>query len=259
MKTENPPSKKPPAWLHALADEELPSEASLDGAIYRRARSFKHDFFAATGLYEGPRGRVVLKMGRQARLFGLPMAWIGRLLTRHEARLYGLVDDLPGVPRFLGAIGRNAFLHEYVEGRELNRDDRLPDDFFPRLAELIRAIHARGIAYVDLEKRENILLGDDGRPYLIDFQISWHWPANRGGDTWPARAWLRLLQSSDRYHLLKHWRRYRPDQLSPEQLSASQRPPIWISWHRLLFRPFTVVRRRILEHLGARPRRIEHV
>ncbi len=220
---------------------------------YRRATIFKHDFFAATGLYVSESGKIVVKIGRVSALSFIPTRWIGEFLARHEARLFGLVAGLSGVPRFLGRVGPTGIAHEYVEGRPLGRDDRVDDRFFPRLAELLDAMHRRGVAYVDLEKRENILHGADGRPYLIDFQISWHWPRARLGDTWFARRLLRVLQESDRYHLHKHWRRQRPDQYAamfPD--GAEGRPPPWIRLHRAIFRPVTLLRRRVLVWLGAR-------
>ncbi len=191
-------------------------------------------------------------MGRQAPLFGLPMAWIGQFLTRHESRLYRMTGSVDGIPAFLGHHGAAGFIHEYIPGRPLQKEDRPGDQFFPRLSAILDHIHAAGAAYVDLEKRENILLGDDGKPYLIDFQISWHWPANRGGNTTFARFVLAVLQQSDRYHLLKHWRRLRPDQLHAQALAASQAPPFWIRWHRAIFRPITLLRRRVLVWLGER-------
>ncbi|MCP4245982.1 MAG: hypothetical protein GY778_02940 [bacterium] len=51
---------------------------------------------------------------------------------------------------------------------------------------------------------------------------------------------------------MKHWRRLRPDQLTPEHLAQSYKPPFYIAWHRALFRPLTRVRRQILVWLGAR-------
>ena len=76
-------------------------------------------------------------------------------------------------------------------------------------------MHGRGIAYVDLHKRENILVGVDGQPYLIDFQIGLALPA-----WWPANlemieAVIRLAQHNDTYHLAKHVARCRPDQSAP--------------------------------------------
>ncbi len=246
------PHRKSPLWLRALGRGEPPLTLEVGGNRYTFQRGFKHDFFAATSLYQGDAGKVVLKIGRTAGLFGLPMTWVGRRLMRHEANLFELAKGIEGIPRCLGTWGKTGIVHDYVEGRPLTKGDQVEDEFFPRLWKLLDELHARDIAYVDLEKRENVIRGDDEQPYLIDFQISWHLPANRGGSTWPARKLLSILQASDRYHLLKHWRRMRPDQLDDKMLDASYRAPFWIAWHRTLFRPVTHFRRWILVGLGAR-------
>lgn len=236
----------------ALGANDLPERFLLAGVEYSHAKTFKHDFFAATGLYEGPAGRAVLKVGRIAPLFLFPMTWTGRLLAQHEARLYEMMHSVPGVPKFIGRLGPTGIVHEYVEGRPLRKGDVPCDEFFPRLSSMLDQIHARGAAYVDLEKRENIICGDDGMPYLIDFQISWHVPVRRGGETWPLQMVRDVLQTSDRYHLLKHWRRLRPDQLPAGALADRTNVPFWIRWHRIIFRPLTLLRRQILVWLGAR-------
>lgn len=236
-----------PAWLRALGRRDLPTQIEVDGRPYAHMKTFKHDFFAVTGLYEGGAGRVVLKVGRQAPLLGIPMRWVGRFLFRRESRLLKKTQHLNGVPLFSGSWEDTGLVHPFIEGRPLSKDDPIADDFFPRLETLIVEMHALDIAYVDLEKRENVLVGDDGGPWLFDFQIAW----DRAG--WFGTRWiLRILQKSDRYHLLKHWRRLRPDQLDEARLRESQSPPFWIAGHRLLFRPFTHLRRRVLVWLGAR-------
>lgn len=251
----DPPDPAPcrqKAWLRALGRKDLPASIDLCGHRFEKIGPFKHDFFAATGLYGAPAGKVVLKVMRRAPCWGLPMAWLGGLLARHEVRMYRLAQPIRGVPRLLGPWGPTGFVHEYIEGRTLAREDRPDDAFFPRLEAMLAQIHARDAAYVDLEKRENIILGNDGAAYLIDFQISWHLPVNRGGRSSVARLFLRILQEADRYHLLKHWRRHRPDQLTPEQIAKSYRGPLWVSGHRALFRPLIRLRRQVLTWLGAR-------
>jgi len=240
------------AWLRALGRAEPPPRLTLASGTYEFVKNFKHDFFAATALYSGPSGKAVLKMGRCISLFGLPTAWIGRWLTRREGRMYELMADIEGVPAWLGYDGASALAHAYVEGAPLGRRDAVNDEFFPRLSAMIDAIHARGAAYVDLEKPENILLGEDGRPHLIDFQISVYYSPVSLRRWWLPRKVLSTLQLSDRYHLLKHWRRLRPDQLTAEQMAESYKAPFWIAWHRRIFRPLTLLRRWILVRLGER-------
>jgi len=242
-----PDKKGPPPWLRALGHRDLPMRFEIDGAEYSLAKTFKHDFFAATGLYEGDAGRVVLKVGRQASAYGIPLRWVGRVLCRRETRLLRKTHHLDGVPRWVGAWEDTGLIHEFIAGQPLRKGDDPADDFFPRLESLLADMHALDIAYVDIEKRENVLVGDDGRPWLFDFQIGW----DRSG--WFATRWvLRILQRSDRYHLLKHWRRLRPDQLDDARRREASRPPFWVAGHRLLFRPITRLRRMILVRLGAR-------
>jgi len=250
------------AWLRALGREEMPTRIDLPDGPYLHERTYKHDFFAATGLYTGPSGLAILKIGRQASVFGLPMRWLGKRLADRECELYQAVADLSGVPRCLGRWGPTGFVHAFVQGHPLQRDERVDAHFFPRLEQLLKQLHQRGIAYVDLEKRENILVDDQGHPWLIDFQISWHWlndgqPRQGLQRLIPAalgRFILARLQEGDLYHLLKHHRRHRPDGLTSQQIAASYRSGPFIAMHRRLFRPFTLLRRSILKKLTGRSR-----
>jgi hypothetical protein len=255
-------SRSKHAWLRALGRADLPARIRLADAEYTHTRTYKHDFFAATGLYGGPGGQIVLKVGRAAPLFGLPMSWLGRFLMQREEEIYRAAGDLPGVPRWLGRWGETGLIHAYVEGHPLQPRESVDELFFPRLAELLDELHRRHIAYVDLEKRENIIVDDDGRPHLIDFQISWYWPAGTGCRQGLRRLipeelgqfMLARLKEGDLYHLLKHRRRHEPEALTPEQRAASYRHGGLISLHRRLFRPLTLLRRRLLKFLTGRSR-----
>ncbi|HWL93923.1 MAG TPA: hypothetical protein VNT79_10345 [Phycisphaerae bacterium] len=229
----------------------MPATIHVGGQAFHRVREYKHDFFAATGLYANGTERMVLKMGRQAPLLGVPLLFIGKFLSKREGRLLQAAAGVPGIPGTFGIVQTTGLLREYVDGAPLGRKDVPGDDFFPSLAGMLEALHARGMAYVDLEKPENILRGQDDKPYLIDFQISWM-KAGWLGKRWPYRPLLRILQESDRYHLFKHWRRSRPDQLDAGAVEKYGRPPFWIRWHRFFFRPITLFRRQVLVWLGAR-------
>jgi hypothetical protein len=244
-----------PAPFRALGNDDPPAEIEVRGRPYRRVEVFKHDSWAATALYEGPAGRIVCKFNRRQSLLGLPMAWLGRLLAQREARILARLADLPNVPNPCGPVtvaGRVlpiAVAHDYIPGHPLRRREAVRADFFPRLRDLLAEMHHRQMAYVDLHKRENILVGDDGEPYLIDFQISLalthRWPDT----TAPVQVLLRLMQRSDEYHLLKHVAKSRPD---PDGARPAKQLPWWIRAHRLVAVPFRELRRRLLVALGIR-------
>ncbi len=241
--------KRPPHWLLALGRSSPPERITVAGNEYRLRKLFKHDFFAATAMYAGTAGDVVLKIGRRADVFGVPTAWIGRLLAQHEASMLRALQDLEGVPRFIGRWQATGVVHEFIPGSPLSREARVPDDFFDRLGRTVQAIHDREMAYVDLEKPQNVIVGDDGKPYLVDFQIGWHLSPKHGGRTPPGRWLLRRLQEGDRYHLLKLRRRVRRDQLSAEELEQSYRKPFYVRLHRRFTGPLLRLRRGTLNRL----------
>jgi hypothetical protein len=232
----------------------LPAQILARGHTYAKRRVFKNDFFAVTAMYEGDAGRVILKVHRQAPFVLIPLGWVGRILRARERAAFEHLDDVGGVPRLIALWGSTGLVREYVEGHPLARGERVPDDFHDRLRSLIGTIHRRGMAYVDLEKCENVLVGEDGRPWLFDFQICWYLPARWGGELWPFRAIRSWLQAGDRYHLVKLQRRTRPDQLSADQLAASYRRPWYVRVHRLATWPFTWCRRRVLDAVDPRRR-----
>ncbi len=227
----------------------MPASIEVSGVGYTHLATWKHDFFAATGLYEAGQRRIVVKIGRRVGFLGFPLGWIGRLLARHEADMLRRLADLDGIPRLVGMCGNDAFAHSFVPGRTLRKGERVNDDFFKRLSALLDVLHQRRMAYVDLEKPNNVLVGDDGQPYLLDFQISWPWPLGRLADTGPAWWVGRRLQQGDLYHLRKLQRRIRPDQMTPQELADSYHRPWPVRLHARLTRPLTRLRRRALANL----------
>lgn len=228
----------------------MPQAVTCRGRRYEHVETFKHDFFAATGLYRGSDGLAVLKMGRESDFMSFPLSWIGRFLVRREAAMYERVEDLPGIPAYLGKLdGDRGFLHAFVPGHPMERHEPVGDAFFDELLGLVRALHARHIAYVDMNKRQNVLVGDDGRPHLIDFQISLFLPPRGVWRLSPFRWLLARFQHGDWYHCLKHKRRLRPDLLTPAQRAEVERLSAWIRLHRVVARPLTQLRRRILQRI----------
>ena len=212
----------------ALGSSPLPVEVELDGTTYRLQLTFKHGFMAAVALYRNGADRVVCKFHRRTSFFGLPLAWLGRRMADYESAVLGRLHDIDGVPRLRGRPDRWTVARDFVPGEPLKRDTEVNDRFFPRFFRTLRQIHGRGIAYVDLEKSWNILRGEDGRPYLIDFQTAFYVPERLLGGTAPFNLIRRLLQRADRYHAGKHMRRVRPEALTPEECARTRKKPLLV-------------------------------
>lgn len=254
-----PPRPRPPMF-RALGASEPPGELEIGGRPHRLVRVFKHDSWAATALYEGEGGLVVCKFNRVQPIGFVPMGWLGRRLATNERTILQRLDDVPNVPRWSGDVRvggrvlRNAVAHEFVPGRPLGREMRMGEVFFAELREVLDEMHRRGMAYVDLHKRENILVGDDGRPHLIDFQISFATPDGWVRHTITTRLVRRIFQRSDDYHLLKHVARDRRPPGAPDSAEVERQRPWWIRLHRWIARPIRAARRGLLTRLRVRDR-----
>jgi hypothetical protein len=109
------------------------------------------------------------------------------------------------------------------------------------------AIHSRGVAYCDANKRSNILIDQAGECFLVDYQISFR---RRDDLPWPISGILAgavsYVQRSDLYHIYKHKRRLCPEALTPLEEKISRNRGILHSLHRKLTDPWRFIRRRFL-------------
>lgn len=230
--------------MYACGKAGLPESISVNGLQYNLDVLFKHDFFACTGRFvcSANGEKIVLKISRLQPFCGIPLNWLGRLLRHHEFCILSRLQDLQQVPQIACKFGKNGLIYRYIDGHSLDERPHMPDEFFVELEQLLKTVHAKGICYLDLNKRGNILLGQDQRPYLIDFQISLCLP-----------KWLGFiangLQKEDMYHLLKHKRRFRPDLMTSQEKLLSRKVSVAIGIHRFISRPFRDIRRWILRKL----------
>ena len=255
MNQQAPPAAKStstrPSLFRALGKAEPPPEIEIEGKTYQHERTIKHDSWAATATYMHGDQRVVCKFNRIQPILLLPTRWLGRRLAQREADMYARLSDLPNIStgyRDVFSDGKrlpNAVAHDFIDGHPLRWHDSVDDTFFEKLRETIQEIHRRDIAYVDLNKWENIIVMTNGDPALIDFQIS----VRLTGKFWPVRSILRVLQQCDLYHVAKHASRIRPDLYSDE---VARVRPWWIRMHRKIANPFRAFRRRTLVWFGVR-------
>ncbi len=235
--------------MYALGEAGLPLTVTTRGRTYALEHVVKHDFWAGTGFYRDVESgaRAVVKINRQTSFAFIPLRWIGRRLRRREVRAYERCADLPNVPALLGDASDTGFVHAFVEGGPLNKERKTPDPFFEELMSLVRELERRGIAYVDSQKPQNILLGEDGRPHLIDFQVSFDATAWR--PRWLGRMLLKPLVRGDVYHVLKNKRRFRPDLLTPDEIATLNNKGPLHKLHGWISAPYHWVRKPLMKWL----------
>lgn len=231
--------------MYACGQAGLPKVIFCLGKQWQLDTLFKHDFFACTGCYLNKETgkKVVLKFSRLRSFLGFPLAWIGRFLRNREMKILLQLKGIEQVPSIIKPYGRNGLIYHYIEGKSLDEKPDIPNEYFDKLQTLLDKIHQCHICYMDMNKRGNILLGDDGEPYIIDFQISLFLPGK-----WSDRL-RQIFQREDNYHLLKHKRKLRPDLLSEQEHQNAKRTSLLIRIHRSIAGPFQKVRRLILRFM----------
>ncbi|HEY7675462.1 MAG TPA: hypothetical protein VIG69_00210 [Candidatus Methylomirabilis sp.] len=231
--------------------EKTPQVLHLADGSYHFVRVLKADMFSINTLYSHQGKPYVMKRFRVRVFGGMLLFPLAMLVARREHRVYRQLQELPGVPRLGPRVGRAAFLHEYIPGitlRATPKKGAIHDEFFPRLREIIDALHRRRIFYWDLAKSDNIIVGEDGKPYLIDFQVCVRFP--------PADSFLgRLLnplfercRQEDLYHFCKLKRKWRGDQLTGDELARARRTKFGAFWWRWMSRPYLRIKRKVYPH-----------
>lgn len=243
-------ARERPAMLRALGRNEPALLVTVDGEQYERVAVFKHDSWAATAEYSSADGRsIVCKFNRQAPIGWIPMGWLGQFLGYRERYFLQALAGVPGIPSVFrevkvhGRIMSNVVAHEFIPGKPLSLSSNLRSDFFENMKRVLAELHDRRIAYFDLHKQENVIVGEDGYPYLIDFQVSLKLPNGR-----MFTKIFGMLRDSDLYHVEKHRWIHRQASLS----DVNQMRPWWIKLHRLFSVPLRTIRRRFLVAIGVR-------
>ena len=152
-----------------------------------------------------------------------PVRWLGKRQLRRERRALGQLAGVDGVPAILGDLPPHGLFLQPMKGEAITRWRRRPHPeigtMLDRLEVLVDRIHARGVAHLDLRKRDNILVAPDGTPSVIDFNASVLFrPGSLG-----ARLVFPMLRAVDRSALLKWKALLLPEQLTPEERRRHRR------------------------------------
>lgn len=158
--------------------------------------------------------RVVVKDFRRSDvLFRL---LIGPILISREYGALLRLQGVQGIPRAVQKIDRYAMVIEHVEGKSLREaPGPITEEFFDRLAEIVHAVHERGVTHCDLRSSGNVVMSEEGRPYVVDFAAC----VLRGRGHNPLINFLyRQFVLADDNAVLLLKRKHAPDSLRPEEL-----------------------------------------
>jgi len=172
---------------------------------------------------------------------------IGLVLMAREWRAHRRLVGVPGIPACLRRE-RWRLTFECVEGAPIPLADpeALTPEYFARLYDLVREMHARGVAHGDLKSRNNVLVDINGLPAVVDFSAAFTLGRN------PVEALIvPYLKEDDLRAIGKTKLRSAPHLLTAEeeQLLARKRPFVqaaarFLHGVRLLIKRVSVVANR---------------
>ena len=193
--------------------------AGMPPPVSAPRRLLAKGYQGAVYLVETATGPVIVKQA----MGGWLARTLRRAMLRREYRIYLQLQGVAGVPRCLG-LWDDMLALEFIPGSSL-RIARLSaaerTRFFAHLLDVIEAMHRAGVAHGDLKRKDNILIGPGGQPFLIDFGTAVYAPLD------DAIAWRRLLfrqvQRMDLNAWVKLKYRGRLEEMTPE-VAARFRP-----------------------------------
>ena len=151
---------------------------------------------ASIFLYRGPGGEFIVK-----KAFGsMIRKKLSEASIRHEEQVYRKLNGIPGIPKCFGLLDTKYLILEYISGdsyRMLEHELNDRNHFFSNLLSILNDMHTAGVAHGDLKRKDNILVGPNQEPFIIDFGVS-VLAEGRGGFIFNA------IRQADRNAWIKH-------------------------------------------------------
>ena len=148
---------------------------------------------------------------------------VGPILIRRESGALRKLKGVRGIAQIVARLDRYSLAIEHIPGASLEhvQPEALSNEFYRELREVVDGMHARGVAHCDLRSRGNVMLGDDGKPYIVDFAAC----VFRGRGINPFSRWLfGQFVLADRHAVLLAKRRATPHLLTEDEIAELETP-----------------------------------
>lgn len=96
----------------------------------------------------------------------------GKAFASHEYRILKKLSGLEGIPRVISLTDSTLEI-SFIDGAPIQTlPEPLPHETYFKLENLLNEIHKRKIVHLDLRHRKNILISENGDPFILDFESS---------------------------------------------------------------------------------------
>lgn len=94
----------------------------------------------------------------------------GRFAVNVEGKTLKKLEGNMSVTKQVKFLSPYTLSFAYIKGKSLKQCDNIKKDFFITLERNVRDMHEKEIVHLDLRNLGNIIMGENGYPYIIDFQ-----------------------------------------------------------------------------------------
>jgi len=143
---------------------------------------------------------------------------VGRFLVWREEKAYRRLRGVKGTPVLYRVLDGRALVLEHIQGKSIEDagdTTTLPPLFFEALRRVVEDFHKRGICHCDLKRAANILIGIDGKPYVLDWSAA---ILRREFRFFPLNLVYERFIQDDFNAVTKHQLRHCPESVSQEAL-----------------------------------------
>ncbi len=215
----------------------------IEQSLRHNRNQLSSGYQGKTLLYDDGEHQIVIKTPHGRGL----LRYLHTRMLRHEYEVYRRLQGHPNIPQCHGLIDNRYLAIRYVPSQTIRQRRPAEDsDFYALLLQGIQAMHQRGVAHMDLKRKENLLVDENQQPVIIDFGASvifkpgFH-PFNH--------FWYRLAKRFDYNAWIKHKYMGRFDRISTQDRAYYQR-----SWLEKLAskikRPYLKIKRALSARLS---------
>jgi serine/threonine protein kinase len=192
----------------------------IEESIATGANTLAAGYQGQTLYYENENSRYVIKVPHGK---GLARRFHRRML-RHEYEVYRKLGDFDGAPACYGLIDGQYLVLEYIDGRTIRSKRPLDEEeFHARLFDHIKTMHAKGVAHMDLKRKDNLLVKADESPCILDFGAA---VINKPGFHPLNRYHFRIAKQFD----FNAWIKHKYHDRSPGKISMVDRKYYNVTW-----------------------------
>ena len=138
----------------------------IESSLASHTHTLAAGYQGQTLIYRDAEKELVIKVPHGRGL----IRWFHVRMLHHEYAVYKKLEDLSAVPKCYGLVDNQYLVLQYIHGLPI-RQSRPQDEakYFEQMFQAIRHMHERGVAHMDLKKKDNLLVVEGVRPCLIDF------------------------------------------------------------------------------------------